>query len=151
MMKNKSNAEKTRKLGNLISLTGSGVINYNPCDHWMSPPFLECSAGTNSLAVPKPRDLTKSSECARTRAPMVPTEIKFPAHTDAHVGAKQRPGEQQVTHTHRETLLEYSFHQVHFVSTWWLIMQHRVRLGDRSSEGARKAELLLRRCEGSLD
>lgn len=35
---------------------------------------------------------------------MVPTEIKFPAHTDAHVGAKQRPGEQQVTHTHRNAL-----------------------------------------------
>lgn len=56
MMKNKSNAGKTRKLGNLFSLMGWGVINYNPCDHWMSPLFLQW--GTNSLAAPKPGHLS---------------------------------------------------------------------------------------------
>lgn len=84
MMKNKSNAENTRKPGNLISLTGSGVINYNPCDHWMSPLFLKRSRDTIYLAVTNPADLTKNGQCARTQVAMIPTLIKFPTHTHTH-------------------------------------------------------------------
>lgn len=86
MMKNKSNAGKTRKLGNLISLTGSGVINCNPCDHWMSPLFLECS---NSRAAGK--------ECARTHG-HDDDSYRFQldsyrnAIPNAHVGAEQQQG-----------------------------------------------------------
>lgn len=83
MMKNKSNAEKTRKLGNLILLTGSGVINYNPCDHWMSPLFLKCS--TDSIyqqiwqragsvqghkygwVLQKPKSPTRADTCPQAR------------------------------------------------------------------------------------
>lgn len=85
---------------------------------------------------------------------MIPTAIKSPAHADtaeapAHVGANHGAGE-EITHASRETSFEYTSHHVCLVSIQCLIMQRGVRLGDRSSEGAGKAELLLRRCAGSL-
>lgn len=129
---------------------GTGVINYNPCDHWMSPLFLKCSTDTGCLAAPKAANLTKSREWARTGVALIPTVTKSPTRTDAHMHPRvQEHTEEQgdrISHKPGEkTLSEYSFRQVRLVPAWYLIMQHRARLGDRSSEGAGKAELLLRR------
>lgn len=97
MMKNKSNAGKTRKLGNLFSLTGWGVINYNPCDHWMSPLFLQWGKFPSSSK-------TGTPERARTRPLSIPTETKLLMQAEAHVEqSREQGGEQRVTHTQRNT------------------------------------------------
>lgn len=120
-MKNKSNAEKTRKLGDLVLLTGSGVINYNPCDHWMSPLFLKCSTDTIYLAVTKPADQAESGEYARTQVAMVPTLISSPTHVDTHTPlVREQTGEpgNSRSHTLRE---KHSWNTVSTKFAWCLL------------------------------
>lgn len=129
---------------------GSGVINYNPCDHWMSPLFLECSNSKKSRAPGK--------ECARTHghrdrmmiptdSSWIPTEIPIPipnALSGSRAGTREQQG------TLRNTL----WIQLPPGSLSVCLMVNNAApsgAGWQILRGSQKAELFLRRCEGSLD
>lgn len=97
----------------MILLTGSEVINYNPCDHWMSPLFLKCSTDTDCLAVLKPADLTKSRVgkdrgSDDSHSNQIPNTHRH-THAPACAGAHRRAGEKNITQAGRENTLWIQF------------------------------------------